>query len=143
MARGRGGARTPSKPAAVSGPGALSQRTDGRPQPVRPEANAGGYGDRKEAIAIQSAAPMRSGGAPAPISSPDEMGEPVAVPIDPFGPTNRPAEPITAGARFGAGPGMPDAREDVVAWLAELNMRAPGRPGVAALLEDLQREMRA
>lgn len=107
--QGRGGYRKPDKPAPVSGPGALSQRTDGGPgdpQPIR-LASGGKYGDRKASQAQQSAAPMAGGsplpqpaaggGAPSPVSPP--------APIDAFAPTARPDEPITAGMPFGPGRG--------------------------------------
>lgn len=62
MARtGRGGSRTPAKPAPVSGPGALSQRTDGG-QPIR-VAPGGDYGSRKTLEAQQRAIPLPEAGA--------------------------------------------------------------------------------
>jgi hypothetical protein len=84
-----GGYRRPEHPAPVSGPGALSRRTDGtQPEMV---ASGGQYGDRKAMQAIQGGAPM-AGPPPGP--------RPV-----PFGaPTQRPDEPVTAGAD--AGPGI-------------------------------------
>lgn len=92
MANGHGGDRTPRNPAAVSGPGALSGRTDGQAQRI---ASGGGYGDRKEMQEIQAGAQMQGGG-----------GQPPAAPPVPFGaPTQRPGEPITAGAAAGAGIG--------------------------------------
>lgn len=96
----RGGQQTPSNPAPVSGPGAMSRRTDGAPgQPVR---DPGGlpYGDNAELRGVQESAPM-SGGRP---------GEPVNphVPLeqmspDLFAPTDRPDEPVTSGMPFGPG----------------------------------------
>ena len=65
--RGRGGYRrpTPTNKNAVSGPGALSQRTDGA-QPVMRLPNAG-YGESKAFEEQQQAAPLGdSGGAGAP-----------------------------------------------------------------------------
>ena len=96
MADGRGGYRRPSEPAAVSGPGALSQRTDGgatsQPQML---ASGGAYGDRKEMQEIQSGAAMAGGGASTPAPS--------AIPFD--APTQNPGEPVTAGAALGPGVG--------------------------------------
>lgn len=93
MANGHGGPRTPSDPAPVSGPGALSQRTDGgatsQPQMV---ASGGAYGDRKEMESIQAGADMAA--APA---TPRPPGL--------FDPTAYPEEPITAGAAMGPGMG--------------------------------------
>lgn len=93
----QGGYRAPSNPAPVSGPGALSQRTDGGPadkQATRRLPNAG-YGESKDFESIQGGAPM----AEAP-SVPRQftgigLGEP----------SGRPDEPVTAGADAGAGPG--------------------------------------
>ena len=112
----QGGPRQPANPAPVSGPGALSQRTDGGPgnqkQPVR-VASGGAYGERAAAIAQQQAAPMAAGsptstggtgGTPAAGGSPASGAEGV------FGPTARPSEPITAGA-MGAG-GQPQLTPD-------------------------------
>lgn len=88
-----GGYRKPEHPAAVSGPGALSQRTDGgaatQPQML---ASGGGYGDRKEMAEIQGGSPM-AGTAPPP----------TGIPLD--APTQNPGEPVTAGAALGPGIG--------------------------------------
>lgn len=102
--RGRGGYQAPSKPAAVSGPGSLSARTDGGPgQPLR-AATGGDYGDRKATLDQQRGAPLATAGgggaAPAP-------GGPPPDPNGIFGPTTRPGEPLTAGIDWGAGPGAP------------------------------------
>lgn len=95
MAGGRGGYRQPSNPAPVSGPGAMSKRTDGGPtQPVQ-EVGGFEYGGRKDFVDIQSAAPMAATDNSAPMVPPTPM----------FAPTERPDEPITAGAPIGPGPG--------------------------------------
>lgn len=88
-----GGYRRPKHPAAVSGPGANSQRTDGGPsdrQAMRdiPDAK---YGEQKDMGEIQAGAPM----AAAPL--------PQAIPLG--APTNRPDEPVTAGNPLGEGIG--------------------------------------
>lgn len=106
MADGHGGYRRPTNPAPVSGPGALSRRTDGRqPQMI---ASGGGYGDRQEMQSIQAGAPMSgdlgsggmaAGGAPAaPGVDPSQL-----VPLD--ADSQRPLEPITAGMSGGLGAG--------------------------------------
>ena len=101
---GHGGYRKPNHPAAVSGPGSLSRRTDGGPQAVRDLPNAK-YGENTAFRAAEQAMPMASstGGAVAPAmppTGPDLSG------ITPFGaPTQRPGEPITAGMPYGPGPG--------------------------------------
>ena len=79
--------KTQAKP--VSGPGALSQRTD----MVNSDPNV--YGDRKATQEIMSGAPMakaQSVPAPAPITSL-------------FAPTERPNEPVTTGNPLGPGAG--------------------------------------
>lgn len=87
----RGGYREPSKPAATSGPGALSQRTDGgagsKTQPLRrlPDAD---HGENKAFYESQQAAPL-----------------PVAQSPNVFAATERPMEPITEGVPIGQGGG--------------------------------------
>lgn len=90
-----GGPRTPSNPAPVSGPGALSRRTDGgpgstQPQQVMPNA---AHGEAQEFEDIQSGADMAGGAVPLP----------TAIPLG--APTQRPNEPVTAGSPVGPGVG--------------------------------------
>ena len=95
-----GGNHPPRNPAPVSGPGALSKRTDGQPVRVAP---GGDYGDRQELQQLQSAAPLAAAGSPSAIP---------AAGIDPSQltglgePTASPDTPVTAGAAIGAGPGL-------------------------------------
>ena len=91
----QGGYQKPSRPAPVSGPGALSRRTDGggTGQPQQRLANAG-YGEQKAFGEIQAGAPMAQAQRP-----PMPQVTPIGVP------TMRPDEPITAGAPVGPGPG--------------------------------------
>lgn len=97
MADGHGGYRRPQNPAPVSGPGALSRRTDGQPGMVAP---GGEYGSRKDMEQIQSGAPMAEAAAPAAGAGP------TAADLVPLGaPTANPGEPVTAGADLGAGMG--------------------------------------
>lgn len=97
MANGHGGYRQPSNPAPVSGPGALSRRTDGGPtQPTR-VAPGGEYGSRQEMESIQSGAPMQGGGG-------DTAPPPPTIPLD--AESQAPNEPITAGADAGEGLSM-------------------------------------
>jgi len=87
-----GGYRAPSKPAPVSGPGALSQRTDGPGQPTRSMPNAA-YGEQAEFADMQGGARMSDSGRQMPQ-------------ITPLGaPTMRPDEPVTAGSPSGPGVG--------------------------------------
>lgn len=85
-----GGYREPRKPAMVSGPGKMSKRTDGQPRAQLPDA---GYGEQKDFQAIQSGAPMAAAG----------QAMPNITRLD--APTERPDEPVTAGAPSGPGPG--------------------------------------
>jgi len=90
----QGGYRKPSNPAPISGPGALSQRTDGGPtQPARYMSGLP-YGEGQQNYDNQVAAPMA--GNPVPQM---EMPTPLTAP------TARPNEPITAGVNIGDGPG--------------------------------------
>ncbi len=91
---GHGGYRRPENPAMVSGPGALSKRTDGGPgQPVTPLTGLG-YGENQALNAMQGAAPMADA---------TEGAAPRITPLS--APSARPQEPITHGAPFGPGPG--------------------------------------
>ena len=101
---GKGGYQAPAHPAPVSGPGALSARTDGGPgQPQRnlPDAQ---YGENASYIAQQQGAPVsgNSGGGPGGASQPAAQ-QAAAGFADPSG---RPDEPVTAGSPLGPGPGL-------------------------------------
>ena len=92
----QGGYQKPSRPAPVSGPGALSRRTDGGGpgQGQQRLANAA-YGEQKAFGEIQAGAPMA------------KAERPPMPQVTPIGaPTERPDEPVTAGAPVGPGPGM-------------------------------------
>lgn len=99
-----GGYRQPSSPAPVSGPGAMSKRTDGGPgQPVRAP-SGGAYGERQNLEQLQQSAPLSAtpGG---DVGNP----EPVDVSAGVIGfdqETQMPDEPVTAGAAMGEGPGL-------------------------------------
>jgi len=104
MANGHGGSRTPSKPAAVSGPGALSQRTDGA-QPIR-DITGLPYGQGQEYHDLQSSASMEAATSANTMPSSAGTVAPSVTPPTPMGaPTTNPNEPVTAGSPFGAGPG--------------------------------------
>jgi len=94
-----GGYRRPANPAPVSGPGALSKRTDGR-QPVSdlPDAK---YGENAAFREAQQGAPMsQTPGQASPGLMPNLSG---IVPMN--APTQRPDEPLTAGLSGGPGAG--------------------------------------
>jgi hypothetical protein len=106
MANGHGGPRTPAHPAPVSGPGALSQRTDGGPgsktQPIAKLPDAG-YGEQAQFRSIQAGAPIQKVAAPGSGAPSGVPSGPLPPPLD--APTSRADEPITAGVDMGAGPG--------------------------------------
>jgi len=98
-----GGYRKPSKPAATSGPGALSQRTDGRPQPVRDLPNAD-YGEAGQFREIQQGAALAS--APQATTPAGGAGaDPLAGMGDFAAETGMPDVPVTDGADAGLGAG--------------------------------------
>lgn len=135
-----GGYRKPSNPAPVSGPGAASRRTDGGPadrQPVRaiPSGGPGAtYGDRQASVDLQSAAPLAAA-SPAATPTPQTAGVPNGAMPDPFGPTQRPGEPLTAGAMLGPGR-TPGPAENTVELLRGLYQQFPYE-GVRDLIEEL------
>lgn len=93
-----GGYQKPSHPAAVSGPGALSQRTDGGATQAGQDIPNAHYGENKDFRSIEAGAALagNAGSTPPPLT-----------PLD--APTARPDEPVTAGAAVGPGPGPADA----------------------------------
>ena len=113
--RSRGGYRQPNNPAPVSGPGALSARTDGgagsSTQPIR-RIPGQAYGEGKALVEQQQAAPLPA-------------QQQVSIP-NVFAPTVRPAEPITEGAMLGAGsPPMQAIDEDENMLLAAMYQIMP------------------
>lgn len=101
MSNGHGGDRVPSNPAPVSGPGALSQRTDG--QAARYVAGLP-YGEGQQFMDIQQSAPMAQAPAPTPDTS-GASGAAIAPMVGFADPTQRPQEPLTTGNPMGPGPG--------------------------------------
>jgi|GEM_PF-3839441 len=104
MAGGHGGARVPSNPAVVSGPGQLSRRTDGQTQA---RFTGGAYGEGQEMQAIQGGAAMAAqpgAGGPGGGGGPDLAAMLSGLTPLSAGSTD-PNEPVTAGAAMGAGAG--------------------------------------
>lgn len=100
----RGGYRQPGNPAPVSGPGALSKRTDGGPaQPVRAP-SGGKYGERQELEQMQQAAPVSA--SPGGDVGAPQMADLTADLVGFDAPTQEPDTPVTAGAAMGEGPGL-------------------------------------
>lgn len=93
----QGGYRKPSTPAPVSGPGALSRRTDGR------VAEGYSYGMNKQINEQAAAAPLAK--VAKAVARPMNVA-PSQPPITTLTePTMNPDEPITSGINMGAGPG--------------------------------------
>lgn len=98
-----GGYRKPSNPAPVSGPGALSRRTDGGPTQAAKYMSGGGYGEGKALLDMQRSAPMAAQQKPSAPRMPSGANLPPVVTL--MDPTQRPDEPITHGLPFGPGGG--------------------------------------
>lgn len=151
MANGHGGARTPSSPAPVSGPGALSKRTDGGPgQPVRVP-TGGQYGDATQLRQAQQGAPMAQ--SPGGDQSSPGLLAGLSIPTGPvFGaPSMQPDTPVTDGAATGpgAGPealGLPVQQDQdmqaLVRYLPVLEHVA-NQPGASAAARNMVRAIKA
>lgn len=100
MSTSWGGARTPANPAVVSGPGAMSARTDGGVM----NPNSPSYGEGAALESLKQTAPMAgSTGAPA---GPQGGGMPIDMSrIVGLGAPSQDQRPVTSGAAAGAGPG--------------------------------------
>jgi hypothetical protein len=94
----QGGYRKPENPAPMSGPGALSQRTDGGPAQGAKYISGLPYGQGQETYNQQTAAPMAAA-EPAPAAP----AMPPMLSLNDM--TQRPDEPLTAGLDIGDGPG--------------------------------------
>lgn len=142
-----GGNHPPANPAMVSGPGQLSQRTDGGPgnekQPIR-VAPGGAYGDRKAAVEQQQMMRVpKEGGHRLGVDASPQMRQRLGLPMSDTpnqayqggplnAPSGRPGEPVTHGVGVGAGAG-PEAltgaavqRTDVGPMTRLLMQMAPG-----------------
>lgn len=108
-----GGYQPPANPAPVSGPGALSQRTDGGPSQPRMQMPDAAYGEQADFQAIQGGAPMAA--------SPGIPGGPGLPGL--LDPTQRPSEPLTTGVPVGEGAntlmGAPDVFQQDMQMLAK------------------------
>jgi hypothetical protein len=108
---GKGGYQRPRNPAQVSGPGAMSQRTDGKPSVDNPRQAARyisgqEYGEGQVINEIAQAAPLAAApdqGTTTPMGGGGGM-EMRPRPTSMYAPTERPDEPLTAGVPVGAGP---------------------------------------
>jgi hypothetical protein len=126
----------------VSPPGANSKRTDGSPtNPRLPTGQA--YGARQELEQFQQnpmaqASPLPTpagGGQPAPPAA-----STMPVNLDPFAPTNRPNEPLTAGLPMGPGSNGPMLPQDPTLRWRALYQRSveegwPGQDDLRRIIE--------
>lgn len=125
MAEQQGGYRRPSNPAPVSGPGALSRRTDGQGARYM---SGGPYGEGQELMELQTSAPMSKAPAQPRMRQGRPAGQVVEEGMRPtplFAPTERPDEPITAGAPFGPGPGPSQAAPSPASFASTLYKLLP------------------
>lgn len=98
-----GGYRQPNNPAPVSGPGALSQRTDGHASIG--DYTGGSYGSGQELHNLQAAAPMGSQASAAPPAPAAQAGLDTSGLTPLNAPTAQPGTPVTDGAALGPGAG--------------------------------------
>lgn len=147
-----GGYRQPGSPAPVSGPGALSQRTDGGAgnarQPIRVP-TGGAYGDATQLQQQEQGAPMAaSGGDQAAPGLLAGMTLPTGPGLD--APTQQPGTPVTDGAASGpgAGPealGLPVQQDqDMQALTAYLPVfeHMANQPGASAAFRNMTRQIK-
>lgn len=148
----RGGDRQPSNPAPVSGPGALSRRTDGGPgdakQPIRIP-TGGEYGDATQLMKLQQAAPLSATpGGNVDLSTLLGGGGQEVTPLD--APTQMPGQPVTDGAALGPGAGpealglTPDADTDMQRLLQYLPVfeHMAEQPGSSKSARNLVRQLK-
>jgi hypothetical protein len=155
-----GGYRKPKNPAAVSGPGAASRRTDGQPsednmKQAKRYVTGMGYGENKELNEIQAQGDLAGASTPANVSpTPVAPRMPISdIPtIDAM--TQRPEEPFTAGLSSGEGPGPESLmgtpeyimnQEDIqkIAFTYGILMRAAEQPGASQATRELARKVRS
>jgi len=97
----------PSRPAAVSGPGPMSRRTDGGPAQALRDLPDAKYGENSQFQSLQQGAALSASPGPtgSPFSPDSLPPNPAANSVVPFSaPSGRPDEPVTSGASLGAGP---------------------------------------
>lgn len=101
----------PQNPAGVSGPGALSKRTDGGPAQALKDLPDAKYGENSQFQALQQGASLSASPSPQGQTQPFDANSlppnPAAGQVVPLSAASgRPDEPVTAGAALGAGPGV-------------------------------------
>ena len=113
----QGGYRAPSNPAPVSGPGALSQRTDGGPAQGAKYISGLPYGQGQETYSNQVAAPMAGNSMGASAMGDSGLVQ-MEMPTELMAPSTRPNEPVSSGVNIGEGPGsevlnLPTTKEPI------------------------------
>lgn len=141
MADNRGGYQRPQHPAAVSGPGKLSKRTDGfgmpQGQQAPQEVTGLPYGENQEVNQLASEAPL----AAAPV-------EPILPSLPPpiNSPSAYPDQPVTAGSSAGPGPNrVPSTSQqetDVVAAAVRIAYASAPSPQLRSLVNYLEQQGR-
>jgi hypothetical protein len=147
-----GGYQKPSNPAPVSGPGAMSQRTDGGPTQAAMYMSGLPRGEGQAQMQQQTSAPMAGNPtALAQVSTASMAPAPQMPPtIGIFEPTNNPDEPVTAGMDFGPGPdssvlGMPNLPKDddpAIRAIQALYMQNPRNEDLRLIIQTLNDEGR-
>lgn len=159
MMAGVGGYQRPTNPAPVSGPGSMSQRTDGGPGSKQAARYVAGmpYGEGAEFMDIQSMAPMEA--APRTPSAAgaraDFMAATESSPIIPLtAPSMMPSTPVTDGAAMGPGAGpesmgldMADETQNKafanqIAQYMPVLMQVAANPNTSAETRDIIRKLR-
>lgn len=144
-----GGYRQPGNPAPVSGPGALSRRTDGGPggkQPIQVP-TGGSYGDAKQLQQLQQNAPL---GASPGGDEAAPMGLALPPGVDFGAESQQPDVPVTDGAAMGAGAGLealgltPQSDEDMQRLLQYLPVfeHMSSQPGSSKAARNLVRQLK-
>lgn len=116
----------PQNPAGVSGPGALSKRTDGGPAQALRDLPDAKYGENSQFQALQQGASLSASPSPQGQAQPFDPNSlppnPAAAQVTPLSaPTARPDEPVTSGAALGPGAG-PSALGGQPAQVADQDM---------------------
>jgi hypothetical protein len=143
----RGGYRQPSKPAAASGPGGLSERTDGGPgsakiplkQPIRRLPNAD-YGANKKFVSDQELV----NGLPAQGPIPTDPLPAEGNNLDIFAATELQGQSATSGGVMGQGVGieaLAEGQDDVDILLNVLEFRNPNNLYIKQLINTRNKEI--
>ena len=148
----RGGYQKPSNPAPVSGPGAMSKRTDGGPAQAARYMSGGDYGDGG-LMDIQTAAPMSASGVDATAAAVPTQSMPL--PRGLAEDDDMPDIPVTDGAALGAGRGVEAlgfaeqdaaidaASREAIATAMPALLFIAGRPETSTETRDMIRQLRS